>query len=616
MAKIIDFQNAAGHPIWLPGPNGEKIQFTKFERKPLDEWYLRYVPRYLRVSRQLPTPTVVQRPINSPVRQQSAHSRQVIVQPLQKQVHRSLNVPPQRLVGQVGLRAEQATHYLGQLIKRTNLSISNDIGIGILSFNRQGCLSRLVNSIRKFTDLARTTVFISDESTDARVGEYLKTIEDMAVLTNDRLGVAGNTNRLMRCLDRFKHKILLNDDVEILAAGWENFYFLAMQKTGLHHFCYRQPGVYGAKVAEGQNSEINGLRINTVSEKPHGAVMAYNELAFKTVGYFDEEFGTYGMEHVDWSNRVSISGIQQPGFHDVGGSDAYFRIYAEESAAPDRVAHFNTARARFEKVRNDRSRILLKPSARSEVPAITYIVPFRGADRHDCIRTVIQNIKAQRFPRIEIIAVEQDFITRTTLPEFSPIKYALAKSHSENQAFTKAMAFNLGASLSTTPKLILHDADMIVYDGYTAKMDQLLNMNEGVHVGQSVLYLSYESTNQVNATGKLTQGASVERSVKYYEGGSLGCHYNTYVKIGGFCEDFVGYGCEDCEFFNRLAATPKFFNERSIDLVHLWHGRTDGWKQHHERNKSIDANQRTQSMTERMTRLNAFLIERYSMQPR
>lgn len=613
MAKRVELQNAAGHPIWLPGPNGEKVLFQKFERKIVDEWYIRYIPRYLRVVRSQPPvqqQAVPPRPVNSPI-VRAGGPRQVIAQPIQKFINR----PVQRIVGQVGLQAEKATQYLGQLIKRTNLSISNDVGVGILSYNRVDCLQRLVNSIRRHTDLSRTTVFISDESTDPKVADYLRTIEDMVVIMGERLGVAGNTNRLIRCLDRFRHRLLLNDDVEIMAAGWDQHYFLGMEKTGLHHFCYRQPGVYGAKSTDHTTRDMKGILINTVAEKPHGAVMAYDQTAFNTVGFFDEEFGPYGMEHVDWSNRISLSGIQEHGFHDISGSERYFKIFPEGSAAPDRVAFLNAAKARYETVKHEKSRIYIKPSPRSEVSSISYIIPFRGLDRKDAIRTVVQNIKAQRFPRIEIIAVEQDAATRIVLPEFGSVKYGLSQNVMDNQAFTKASAFNLGASLSTTSKLILHDADMLVYDGYTVQMSQLLDMSDGVHIGQSVLYLSAESTNAVNQTGKLTQGAYVERSVKYYEGGSLGCRYNTYLAIGGFCEEFIGYGCEDCEFFNRLSST-KFYNERSVDLVHLWHNRTDGWKMHHDRNKSIDSGLRSQSMPDRVLKLNAFLVNKYGMQPR
>ena len=549
----IEFINATGHAIWLPGPDGNKVQFTKFERKALSSWFRKYVPRYLKeirsVPQKQPKQVIVQR-TNSPV---ANAARAVVARSPTRQKPGQMRpqtkiVPahsrnPRKIVGRVDMQSGQATGYLNQLVQRTSISISNDIGIGVLSYNRLECLHRVLQSIRRHTDLSRTTVFVSDESDDDSVREYLNEIGDMIVITGNRLGVAGNSNRLLRCLARFRYKILLNDDVEILGRGWDNHYFLAMEKTGFHHFCYRQKGIYGASSSDGAQSDVNGLRVQTITEKPHGAVMAFDHKAFVTVGYFDESFGVYGMEHVDWSNRVSLSGIQPPGFHDVLGSDSYFRIHGEATAVQDKSASFNSAKRIYESVKAKKDRIHIKPTDRSVVQRISYIIPFRGEERKECIKTVLQNIKAQRFPQIEIVMAEQDEENLVKLIEFESVKYVLSKNLTHNQPFTKALAFNLGVSLTNSENLVLHDADMLVFDGYTAQMDQLLGQHEAVHIGKNVLYLNPESTSLVNGTGKLTIGAQVERSVKYYEGGSLGCKYNVFVRVGGLNEEFVGYGC-------------------------------------------------------------------------
>lgn len=616
----IEFYNATGRPIYLPGPNGEKVMFSKFERKLLPQWYRRYVPRYLKESRLMPPPP------NPNQVQRSNMPRGVVVQPIIRHGvpgPRHTTVTPMiqhqkhygrpKIVGAVDMHSEQATNYLHQVVKQSNISISDDIGVGILSFNRIDCLSRLINSIKKHTDLTKTTVFISDESTDDKMKDYLKDITGIVIMSGPRLGVAGNSNRLLRCLSRFRYKILLNDDVEVTQRGWEKFYFTAMEASGYHHFLYRQPGVYGAGQSDGAMRDARSIRVRTIHEKPHGAVMALDHKAFTTVGYFDEGFGPYGMEHVDWSNRVSLSGIQDPGFHDVPGSETFFKIHNEHSVTPDRTSMLANAQKLYSSFKTDRNRIRIEASDSTNVPAITYIIPFRGTDRKESIRTVLQNIKAQHFPHIEIIMVEQDFSTTVTLPEFESVKYALAQSLSPDQPFTKSLAFNFGASLMSFKKMILHDADMIVYDGYTSRMDQLLQEYDGVHIGKSVLYLSYNSTGLVNSRGVLSEAAHAERSVKYYEGGSLGCLYNTYIRIGGFNEEFIGYGCEDCDFFARLAST-KFFNERSVDLVHLWHNRTDGnWKAHHEKNKQIEAALMKTAMPDRVNKLYSALIAKYKL---
>ena len=58
-----------------------------------------------------------------------------------------------------------------------------------------------------FTDLEKTTVIVSDESTNNNVKKWLDKQNDIIILNNgSRIGVAGNTNRLLRCLERFKYK--------------------------------------------------------------------------------------------------------------------------------------------------------------------------------------------------------------------------------------------------------------------------------------------------------------------------------------------------------------------------------------------------------------------------
>ena len=223
----------------------------------------------------------------------------------------------------------------------------DSVGVGILTYNRPNSLRRLIDSIATYRSNS-ATIFVSDDgSTDPAQLAYLDELQSCGniVVLGRQLGIAGNSNRLLHCLSPFRKKILLNDDVEILALGWEQFYFSAMQRTNFHHFCHRQPGVYGA--ARGDRVMVNGIALNVVLSKPHGAVMALDDVAFAKVGYFDEQFGQYGMEHVDWSTRLSSSGLQPSGFFDVEGSDAYFLVHAEQSAVENRVGKFRRAKLLF-----------------------------------------------------------------------------------------------------------------------------------------------------------------------------------------------------------------------------------------------------------------------------
>jgi GT2 family glycosyltransferase len=149
---------------------------------------------------------------------------------------------------------------------------------------------------------------------------------------------------------------------------------------------------------------------------------------------------------------------------------------------------------------------------------------------------------------------------------------------------------------------------MLVKGDYTETMVELLRHSDAVHIGKNVLYLTQESSANTIRSGKLEKEYQVERTVGYFEGGSVGVTINGFTQIGGFNEDFIGYGNEDTEFFGRLAGGGiKFHNIRTEDLIHLWHARTDKWVEYHKINKVIEAEAVRRPMGERLSRLRSVL---------
>lgn len=480
-----------------------------------------------------------------------------------------------------------ATESLHKTLSATHYPISNGVAAGILSFNRPRSLRRLVNSIIGYTDLAKTTVFISDDgSTDVELHRYLGKLErtqNFVILRNEtRLGIAGNTNRLLRCMARFPHKLLLNDDVEILERGWEHFYFKAMKSTGIHHFCFHQPGVYGA--TEGIPETVGKRSLIRVDVRPHGAIMALDEHIFAKIGFFDETFGYYGMEHVDWSSRVAAARLQPAGFWDVQGSNQYFKIHTDRSAVPDRVKHLRAARVVYDKVAGRATKV--QPSSRSEVPAVSCVIPFKDIGRHASIMTAINNVRAQRYPVIEMILVEQDDQSHFGKEELCCMQHLVVRT--PGKPFNKSKAFNAGVSQASHPKLLLHDADTLAPAHYLPLVADTLDHAESCHFGARVIYADKQSTDAINKHGRVDRTVSAEKTVTYFEGGSIACLTNTFWGVGGFVEGYWGYGCEDCDFYFRLSKGSRWHENRIVDFIHLWHVRTSGWVKYHQMNKEFE----------------------------
>lgn len=608
------FKNHNKHIIQLSGPDKKLVVINAGQICDLPIWFRKYCPKYL--TEIGPTPADAQTDnttINAKphtARQDAMHSVPQSAQKTKRAIVRDKN--GQRSV--IGMADNSSGSSFSSYIKNTRFSISNNVGVGILSYNRPDSLFRLLDSIEQHTDLSRTTVFVSDESEDDYIRESLKSKDWVVCLDNTkRLGIAGNTNRLLKCLSRFKYKLILNDDVEVLKDGWDYFYPHIMEKTGIHHFCYQQEGVYGS-CNQYCEEVINGVNVRTIYGKPHGAVLALDDVAFKQVGYFDELFGLYGMEHVDWSNRISISGIQKSGFHDTDQSCQMFKIHHQGSSMgnEERLQCLRESKQKFESLKEDTNRIYIHHSDNVEVDSVSYVVPVRMTkDRNLSVKTVINNIKSQKYPHIEILLVEHDSAIRTN--DISCVKHILVSDRS-NQAFNKSIAFNTGVINASHHSIVLHDGDLIAPDYYTREISDVLNHYESFHIGNKVLYLDHVNSSEVTRHQAVTQNLTCMRTVGYFEGGSLGCSKDTYIKVGGFCEDFYGYGCEDCEFFGRLRDGTNIYDNRTVNFIHLHHGRDDSWTCDWERNKTIYNKMTSQPIQDRINYTHEHLQSKYGTQ--
>lgn len=606
---LIEFVNPNPHSVHLMGPDKKVVIVGGKQKVVLQDWFSRYAPNFIRPVRGVDSKDSISivnpnsrphvqvaratRPNIPPagvkgIRIEYATHAVKVLNARHGRPRSPTTVPRGQIVGRTKFQGEVATKYFQAIIPSYRICLSNDIGVGILSYNRLGSLQRLLASIATNTDFQRTTVFVSDESSQPEVKQWLRGVDWIVLLDNsERLGVAGNTNRLMQCLDRFKYRLILNDDVEVLAKGWEKFYPTATAESGIHHFCFRQIGIYGATPSGVAETRIKGRLIKTVHEKPQGAVMAYDNDTAKMVGFMDESMGLYGMEHVDWSNRVSLSGTQPRGFHDVEGSDQYFKLHKEPSAVEDRVHLLLKAREVWEGVKTNNTRIFIQRSPRSDVPSVSCVIPCRGAERQNAIDAVVACVKGQSFPVIDILAVEQDEAEKIHLAQLARKLFIRAP---RGQPFCKAVAFNKGVAEAKFPHLVLQDGDIIFHRNYFKKLLDTLKGHQGSHIGKEVIYMDAASTKEITSHFKVSESLKSNQIVGYFEGGSLACTKQAYFSCGGFLEEFIGYGVEDCDFFNRLKNLGKFYDERTEAFIHLDHGRPPGWKDIHTKNKKLFAN--------------------------
>jgi predicted glycosyltransferase involved in capsule biosynthesis len=336
------------------------------------------------------------------------------------------------------------------------------------------------------------------------------------------------------------------------------------------------------------------LNVQTITDKPHGAVLAFDDVAFEKVGYFDESYGKYGMEHVDWSNRVSLSGIQPPGFHDIVGIEKFLSIGKSKSAVPvnERTSGLSSSRSKFNKHKNNRNRIFVKPSDKSKVSGVSFIIPFSGKDRVESLKKTISNIKSLRHPRIEIIICEEDINGPSDIDSFGSVKHVLVKP--KYSMFCKSACINKGASVAMHGILFIHDADLLCEYDYIWNIMKVFQIHKSVHGGKNIICL--------NNSGK------PDKMMTGFVGGSIACKKSEFFGVGGFNEAFFGHGYEDKDFYDRLS-TREFFDCEIANFVHLYHDHDETYMSRSDKNKVLCDGLSKKPVGNRITLLRADLVE-------
>ena len=182
----------------------------------------------------------------------------------------------------------------------------------------------------------------------------------------------------------------------------------------------------------------------------------------------------------------------------------------------------------------------------------------------------------------------------------APAKYVFTAG-SPGPAFNKSRAWNAGVAVCTYDYLVLHDADTLAPGNYFTLVANTLAGAESCHLCGRIFNLGAEATRVINST-RVAHKPACESVVGYFEGGTIACRRETYWKIGGFAEEFVGYGCEDCDFYYRLSRASVWKDDRQLDLLHLYHGRVNGWGAYHLKNKELEKRLAELMVGDRITR--------------
>lgn len=175
------------------------------------------------------------------------------------------------------------------------------IGIGVTTYNRPDCLKKWKEQIRKHTNINSDDIFcyVADD-------------------TDNRKGVAYRKNECLKRLKEYDcdYYFLFDDDCYPIKDGWVDYF---IDNSNGEHLLYLNPkqhryvdelSVIISKVSEtndpfvfNSEGEIKFLNYQIFADCG-GVFMFLTKEHIKKVGAFNEEFGLWGFEHAEYSQRV------------------------------------------------------------------------------------------------------------------------------------------------------------------------------------------------------------------------------------------------------------------------------------------------------------------------
>lgn len=144
------------------------------------------------------------------------------------------------------------------------------VGIGVTSYNRPECLKECLENIYKYTDHTPLTVYVAKDTDE------------------DRQGIAKRKNECLRALKDCDYIVLLDDDCHPIKEGWIDFCI----NEGQEHLLF-------------MNDKLHRKVNNVMYYDCGGVFMFMTKSVVERVGAFNENFGIYGFEHAEYTNRIT-----------------------------------------------------------------------------------------------------------------------------------------------------------------------------------------------------------------------------------------------------------------------------------------------------------------------
>ena len=214
----------------------------------------------------------------------------------------------------------------------------------------------------------------------------------------------------------------------------------------------------------------------------------------------------------------------------------------------------------------------------------TYIISYRHSmERLNNLKRTLEWINA--FSGSEVIVVEQD--KHSKLKEMVlPCRHIFIRS---NMPFNKSWGFNVGLKYANSNIIIFGDSDLIMDPQEFIKSVKMVDEYEMINPYSSVIDLNYQESNlsmeQIMQISRPGRGETDIQKVPLC-GGICIFRRDAIQRIGGWHEDFIGWGGEDDFQSVKVKAFLKW-HENQAKCYHLYHERNAPDMKWYQRNLQL-----------------------------
>ncbi len=224
-------------------------------------------------------------------------------------------------------------------------------------------------------------------------------------------------------------------------------------------------------------------------------------------------------------------------------------------------------------------------------PALTYIIPYKHSnDRLNNLKRVINWTLG--FNNIEVILVEQDNTPKVNNIDFKCKYYFIENKH---LPFNKAWTFNVGLKYSRSNIIAFGDSDLIMHpQKFIDAVNEIASSDlemvspyshlKVIDLAQHELGASFDQMELIDKPGR----GELESDIRKVPlcGGICLFKKEAIYKIGGWSEDFIGWGGED-DFQSVKVERLLKYKELDSRVYHLHHAPVVPDSKYYHRNLDV-----------------------------